>query len=586
MYNLAMQLFAKRPEPVDTTFGPPYAVLNLSKVGLRYFRFMIKASPASRERLVQKFIDHPNVGWVFCAEGWFNLAVGAWARDNAEINDISSSIRAALTSKDEIVYQSELTSLYGFGNHRVAGEARAMAIVDAVYNPLELDHLKFDYLKLVSLDSSISDKETAEILGISADELVKIRTELETAGVIVGYQDRLNYTGTYYKVFIDTLSAKTPDALKALTDTLWKDEHCIYIERANGKYDFEFELILKNKSDIKPYLKDFAEYQTAILTKNLYTNLYPLNKIANLKEIKDGIFAQTGSVLDLRNSKLWYLNHKGADAYLNIYENKKYFEAMEKSELDLFDEVVSYVEAQYPGENYSLIDIGSGDGLKARIFIEKMGEAKVKAYYPVDIQPIELAAALRAHTEGPYSKQPVLLDIENLAARFPLKMHPGERQITVFLGGTYGNFKSKEINRHLKVLTSDPNALVLVSMPVATGKTDAEIVELYSAKSMDDMAFGPLAQVGFNAEDFETNPKHPDLRVQPAVEDARLVTRFILKNDTVVLGKKFEKGTMFKMTTSWKPTLEQVREALEQDFTIEKMFHNSEMSISLIRAKT
>ncbi|MEJ0054053.1 MAG: L-histidine N(alpha)-methyltransferase [bacterium] len=580
-----MQLFAKKEKPVHTSFGPPYAVLNLSKVGLRYFRFMIKSSHASRDRLVQKFIDHPNVGWIFSAEGWFNLAVGVWAKDNAEINDISSSIRATLNPGDEIVYQSELTSLYGFGNRPVAGEVRAMAIVDAVYTPVDLDHLTFDYLKLVALDSSLPERDAAEILGITEEALTRLRSELEAAGVIVGYQDRLNYTGTYYKVFIDTLRAKTPDAVQKLTDRLWGDMRCIYIERANGKYDFEFELVLEHKAAIWEYVRDFPEHKIAVLTKNLYTNLYPLNKIANLREIKDSILAQSGSVIDLRNSKLWYLNPRGANAYLNIYENRNYFEAMEKSELDLFSDITAHIREKSGAESYSLIDIGSGDGLKARIFIEKLGEEKIKAYYPVDIQPIELAAALKSHAAGAYAKHPVLLDIENLSARFPLKLHPGEGQITIFLGGTYGNFKNERINAYLKPLLRDPSAVVLVSMPIVSGKTDADMIELYSGKQMEDMAFGPLLQIGFALGDFEANPAHPDLRIQPVVEDSRLVTTFTLKNDKIILGKRFDKGTVFKMTTSWKPTLEEVRAALERDFVIEKMFHNSEMSISIIRAK-
>ncbi|MEI9966556.1 MAG: L-histidine N(alpha)-methyltransferase [Candidatus Moraniibacteriota bacterium] len=101
---------------------------------------------------------------------------------------------------------------------------------------------------------------------------------------------------------------------------------------------------------------------------------------------------------------------------------------MEKGELDLFDEIAKYLNQQYPEERFSLVDIGSGDGQKARVFAEKVGEKLIKAYYPVDIQPIELAAALYAHSEGKYAKHPTLLDFANLSSRFPLKMQPNEKQ--------------------------------------------------------------------------------------------------------------------------------------------------------------
>lgn len=581
-----MNLLTRKPLP-DTIFGAPYAVLNLSKVGLRYFRFMIKASPDSRTRLVSHFLNHPNVGWIFSADGWFNLAVGVWAKDNAEINDINNSLREILNKNDEIIYESELTSLYSFGNRPIKGSDKAMPIVDSIFAPVSLDSLQIDYIKLLTLDSSLPDHEMAEILGIEEKKLIDLRSGLESNGVIVGYQERLNYTGFYYKVFVDTLSAKNLGALKTLTDRLWKDKKCIYIERANGKYNFEFELILEKKPDIKDYLKDFSEYKTAILNENLYTNLYPLNKIANLKEIKDTIMDQSGAIIDFRNSKLWYLNYQGADSYLNIYQNKKYFEAMNKSELDLFDEVAKYIKNENPSKSYSVIDIGSGDGFKGRTFIEKLGEDIVKAYYPVDVQPIELATALKAHEQGLYAKSPVLLDFKNLSARFPLKIHPDEGQVYLFLGGTYGNFKNNIINSYLKPLVADPSASVFISMPIRSGvKTDEEIVSIYAGKKTEDVAFGPLLQLGFDLDEFEPNEKIKDLRLHLAMEDQRVVSYFVLAQDKEVFGKKFEKGTVFKMITSWKPTLNQVKNALSEDFEIKRVFNNDEMSIIAVGLKS
>lgn len=575
----------RKAATVGTSFGPSYAVLNLSKVGLRYFRFMIKSSPKSRDRLLKAFTDHPNIGWIFSATGWFNLAVGVWARDNAEINDISTSIRAVLGKDDKIVYQSELTSLYGFGDRLIGKPTIPMPIIDAVYTPLELSPIELDYIKLLTLDSTQPSAELAEVLGIGADEVNNLATSLEEKGIIVGYQERINYSGTYYKVFIDTLSRKHPHSVDALIERLWADPKCIYLERANGKYDLEFELILDRKRDLKSYLVEFTEYQTAILTENLYTNLYPLNKTANMRAIQEALVGQEGPIIDLRNSKLWYLNHKGADAYLSIYENRKYFETMEKSELDLFEEITTHLSSEHGGKSFSLIDIGSGDGMKGRIFIEQLGEQNVKAYYPVDIQPIELAVAMQAHKEGTYAKHPTLLDIENLGARFPLHLLPSEAQIYVFFGGTYGNFKSAQINQYLKSIMQ-PGVELLVAMPIVTeGKTEEAIIESYANLKYQGAAFGPLEQVGLSLEDFEPNQTYKGLRVQIAFEDERLVSSFVLSKDVLAAGREFEKGTRFKMVTSWKPTLNQVAEALEADFDVVKTFHNKDMSISLVRTK-
>lgn len=438
-----MGFFSRKTEAKNESFGSPYAVLNVSKIGLRYFRICILASEKSKERLLHHFINHPNIGWVFSAEGWFNIGIGIWAQSNSEINEISSAIRKALDPKDTIVYQSELTSLHCFGNRPIDKTDKPMTIVDSILHPIELTHTELDYLKVLTLDSSIPTKEMSELLGVQEGEVVEMNRKLTEQGIIVGYQERVNYAGLYYKVFIDSLSRKNDKALEELLANLWKDTRCIYVERANGKYDVEFEIIVEKKSEIEEYLSNFTDYQTVLLTKNLYTNLYPLSKVANLKQIKDTLSSQTGSLIDFRNSKLWYLNYKATDAYLNIYENKKYFEVMEKSELDLFDDVIGYIKQNNPDTTFSVIDVGSGDGLKGRVFIEKIGEESVKAYYPVDVQPIELAAALRANADGKYAKHPVLLDIENLSSRFPLKLLPGENRYMFSWEEHMGTSKTK-----------------------------------------------------------------------------------------------------------------------------------------------
>lgn len=579
-----MSIFNWRQKGKNEEFGSPYAVLNVSKIGLRYFRICLFVSDDSKDRLLKYFINHPNVGWVFSAEGWFNIGIGIWARSNSEINEISSGIRKELGSEDVLIYQSELTSLHGFGNRPIDKGNEAMTIVDSVLGSIELTATEIDYLKVLTLDSSIPPKEMSEIFNTGEQEIIKMNQKLTEQGIIVGYQNRVNYGGIYYKVFIDSLSIKNNKTIEELLSRLWKDTRCIYVERANGKYDVEFEIIVENESEIKEYLNDFTDYQTAILTKNLYTNLYPLSKVANLKQIKDTLSAQTGSVIDFRNSKLWYLNYKGTDAYLNIYENKKYFEVMEKSELDLFDEVINYIKQNNFNNIFSFIDIGSGDGLKGRVFVEKIGEESIKAYYPVDVQPIELAKVLQVHKEGKYAKHPVLLDIENLSTRFPLKLLPDEKQIFGFFGGTYGNFKNAVINSYLKPILSNPSVIFIVTMPiVAESKSEADIIDSYASPQIEDIFFGPLLQLGFNKDNFEINKNKPELHTQIAIEEKRLVSSCVLAESVTLSGRTFEKGTVFKMTSSWKPTLNEFRSALEKDFVVEKVFSNDSMAIALIK---
>lgn len=263
----------------STQFGAPYAVLNISKLGLRYFRIGFQLSANTLPILTEKFKLHPNVGWIFTTEGWCNLVIGIFASDNAQINDISASIRSELQAGDTIVFQSELTSLYGFGNRpmQADGNGKAMPIIDAIYQPQVFSPLELDYIKLLTMDSAVPSLEMAAILSITEEKLQILRHSLEERGVIVGSQDRIDYGARHWKVFVDTSSKKGPTSIEDVIEALWSDKSCIYVERANAKYDLEFELVLAASDDLQKYTKSFETYQVIQFTANVYTNLYPLH---------------------------------------------------------------------------------------------------------------------------------------------------------------------------------------------------------------------------------------------------------------------------------------------------------------------
>jgi hypothetical protein len=73
--------------------------------------------------------------------------------------------------------------------------------------------------------------------------------------------------------------------------------------------------------------------------------------------------------------------------------------------------------------------------------------------------------------------------------------------------------------------------------------------------------------------------------LQIAMEEGRIRSCFTLAVDKTVSGKTFPKGTTFKLTTSWKPTLEQVKEAPGEDFAVRRVFSNRDMSIVSVGLK-
>jgi uncharacterized SAM-dependent methyltransferase len=256
---------------------------------------------------------------------------------------------------------------------------------------------------------------------------------------------------------------------------------------------------------------------------------------------------------------------------------------MNEGEVSLFDDIAKYISSSEPKSIFNIVDIGSGNGMKGKLFIESIGESTVKAYYPIDLQIIELEFALNVHRDGKYAKHPVFLDLENMGARFPVKTTPGEKNINIFLGGTYGNFDHHTINQNLKKLINNQDYL-LVTMSISAGtKSDEELIAPYMNMNAQKISLGTLEQIGFNANQFETNKDYPELVLHYKMENRRATSFFILKDDVEIDGKKYSKGTEFKILSSWKPNLDEFKSALETDFVVEKMFYNDVNAIALIK---
>jgi len=93
-------------------------------------------------------------------------------------------------------------------------------------------------------------------------------------------------------------------------------------------------------------------------------------------------------VINLCQSKLWYLTSGGSKAWLKTYEDTDYAKLMQQGEMMLFNQAFQEISKFLNKDKYNLIDLGSGDGKKAFEFIKAMPVSMMGSYYPVDINLI------------------------------------------------------------------------------------------------------------------------------------------------------------------------------------------------------
>ena len=222
--------------------------LNLSKLGFRYFRIVLESKLFSK-KFVNYVINHPNVGYVFEGSGWSGkkrvFGIGIWAINNAEITDIATHIRAKMPDSYKVVYQSELTRLEYFAE--VDGKRTQMILLDELEQKRQLSPLEKDFLKLVSIDGSLSQIQIADMLGLAVEDFVKLEEKLQTEGVYYGTLENKPLPPGYTKYFVDT-TALSNESVESYYNLLNRDSLCVYLARGNGKYNFEFEYVLEEEN--------------------------------------------------------------------------------------------------------------------------------------------------------------------------------------------------------------------------------------------------------------------------------------------------------------------------------------------------
>lgn len=92
-------------------------------------------------------------------------------------------------------------------------------------------------------------------------------------------------------------------------------------------------------------------------------------------------------VWDVADSKLWYLTPELSEGFLNLAKYEPYRKTVVDTELRLVKENTDKIINLFGKNNFNLIDLGCGGGLKTVAFIKSIPNNVKLRYCPVDISP-------------------------------------------------------------------------------------------------------------------------------------------------------------------------------------------------------
>jgi len=269
-----------------------YAIVNIAKLGYMYCRLFFKLQNASAEKqkeIIEYGSNHPKIGWIAEFEGDWDLAMVVWAKDIIEIREMIDEIDSKFGEYFQKKYSSIATHVYHFQHKFLLDkkDSKELVLGGKIEQP-NIDELDYKIIGILTRDGRASLLEIAEKLAASPKVIAYRIKNLMKAKIILGFRAKINHKllgYTHYKIFM-MLKNTTKEKISGLQTYIRTNPYAIYITRAIGKADFEFEAMTKTTQEFHDLMKDmrfrFADlikdFQTSIIYNEPQINYLPMEK--------------------------------------------------------------------------------------------------------------------------------------------------------------------------------------------------------------------------------------------------------------------------------------------------------------------
>jgi uncharacterized SAM-dependent methyltransferase len=235
--------------------------------------------------------------------------------------------------------------------------------------------------------------------------------------------------------------------------------------------------------------------------------------------IKRG-YSQEGKtrIWNIADSKLWYLTPEQAQAYLDVLDSESYKSEFGPKEMTLIGTNISMIVETAAKEPINLVDIGCGDGRKAKIFVEEISKKTKMRYCPIDISGYMVAKAIKEISK--YNAGEIIeskwniSDFENLENITPLlNQKEYKKNLFLLLGNTLGNFELHDLLYQIRNCMKSGDYLLIGNG--IENKNMEEVIEFCKTNKLNNefLIKIPL-QLGLEREDVEFGVRFANHRIE------------------------------------------------------------------------
>lgn len=269
-----------------------YAILNINRLGYLYHRVFFKFNNIDLDKekwLINYCRAHKKIGWIIQHQGTWDFAAIIWAKHTVEFAQVLDNILEKFGDFIAEKSFSVSTSIHHLKHkYLLAAQSQEDLVLGGEPIETELDETDYEILGRLTKDARLSFRHLGQTLSLTPS-VVKSRIEkLQENQIILGYHLKINdqiLGYTHFKIFL-YLNQSSQESLQALIAYLKGLSSTIYITRAVGIADLEFEVYVKSNFELHHTIKQIRldhpdlirNYETLAILYEPYINYLPIKK--------------------------------------------------------------------------------------------------------------------------------------------------------------------------------------------------------------------------------------------------------------------------------------------------------------------
>jgi hypothetical protein len=224
-------------------------------------------------------------------------------------------------------------------------------------------------------------------------------------------------------------------------------------------------------------------------------------------------------VWNIADSKLWYITPEQAQGFLNLESDEAYKASIIDKEVGLIRKYLPKFKSKLTEQNYNLVDLGCGDGMKASILHDDLSNILSLRYCPIDISSYMVMKATQTiigslQNGKILNSQWNISDFENLVNVIPLFRGDGfEKHFMMLLGNTMSNFEPSDILHGIRNSMKKGDFL-LIGNEIKSDQNVEKIINHYKTDKIDEFLVFLILHVGLKKDDVILDVRYNNSRIE------------------------------------------------------------------------